>query len=248
METPGEHNPGLADRRCVVTGASSGIGQTIALALVSVGAEVSGVARRREQLEATAKLAQGPGRFAAYPADLTVDEQLGALGDELLASNEGIHVLVHSAGMFSRDPIGTAPIEDFDRQYRINIRAPYLLTQTLLPALRRTKGQIIFINSSVVFGRPRTNISQYSATQYALRSFANTLREEVNADGIRVVSIYLGRTATQRQARIHSLEGKPYAPERLVQPTDVADIVLKVLTVPWTAEITDLRVRPTLKS
>jgi NADP-dependent 3-hydroxy acid dehydrogenase YdfG len=96
---------------------------------------------------------------------------------------------------------------------------------------------------TIIHGEP-----QFAATQHALRSFADTLRQEVNADGIRVASVYPGRTATDRQARIHALEGKPYAPERLLQPGDVADVVLKILTVPPTVEITDVRVRPTLKS
>ena len=237
----------LADRKCVVTGASGGIGRATAVALASAGATVCGVARRRHQLQATAELTKGPGRVDPHPADLSVDAEVAALADELLACAGSVDVLVHSAGTYARDPVCIAPIEDFDRQYRINVRAPYLLTQALLPALRASKGQIIFINSTVVFA-PRANVGQFAATKHALRSFADTLREEVNPDGIRVVSVYPGRTATQLQARIHALEGKPYVPERLLQPADVADIVLKVLTGPSTAEITDVRVRPMLKS
>jgi NADP-dependent 3-hydroxy acid dehydrogenase YdfG len=105
----------------------------------------------------------------------------------------------------------------------------------------------VFINSTVVFA-PQANVGQYAATQHAVRSFADTLREEINPDGIRVVSVYPGRTASPLQARIHSLEGKPYVPERLLQPGDIAEVVLKVLTVPSTVEITDVRVRPAIKS
>jgi NADP-dependent 3-hydroxy acid dehydrogenase YdfG len=232
---------------CVVTGASAGIGQAIAVALASAGATVCAVARRGDQLQATVELANGPGLISAHAADLSVDSDVAALADVFRRSGDGIDVLVHSAGTYSRDPVCVAPIDDLDQQYRINVRAPYLLTQALLPALRRNSGQIVFINSTVVFA-PATNVSQFAATQHALRSFADTLREEINPDGIRVVSVYPGRTATSRQARIHSLEGKPYAPERLLQPGDVAEVVLKVLTVPPTAEITDVRVRPAIKS
>lgn len=237
----------LDARRCVVTGASSGIGRAIAVALASAGATVHAVARRRDELDAVAALVTGAGHINPHPADLCVDAELAALADLLRASGEGLDVLVHSAGTYSRAPVCSARIEDLDRQYGVNVRAPYLLTQALLPALRASRGHIIFINSTVVFA-PSANVSQFAATQHALRSFADTLREEVNPDGIRVVSVYPGRTATPRQARIHSLEGKPYAPERLLQPTDIAEVVLNVLAAPSTAEITDVRVRPAMKS
>jgi NADP-dependent 3-hydroxy acid dehydrogenase YdfG len=236
----------LDGRRAVVTGASSGIGRAIAVALASAGATVYAVARRRDQLDAVAALVPGPGNIAPQAADLCVDTEIADLADRLRARGAGLDILVHCAGTYSRDPVGTARIEDLDRQYRVNVRARYLLTQALLPALRTSRGQIVFINSTVVFA-PQANVGQYAATQHALRSLADTLREEINPDGIRVVSVYPGRTATPLQARIHSLEGKPYAPERLLQPADIAEVVLKVLTVPPTVEITDVRVRPAIK-
>ena len=142
--------------------------------------------------------------------------------------------------------VETSSPDDFDRQYVTNVRAPYLLTQVLLPMLRATRGQIIFINSTVVFAAS-ANVGQFAATQHALRAFVDALREEVNADGIRVASVFPGRTATPRQAHIHALEGKAYVPERLVQPDDVAEVVVNILTLPRSAEITDVRIRPMLK-
>ena len=239
-------NP-LGARTCVVTGASSGIGRAIAVALAAAGATVWAVARRTDELRETAALVRGTGHIEPYSADLSVDAHVGSLASDLGQSAAGVDVLVHSAGAYLRDPVRTAPIADLDQQYGINLRTPYLLTQALLPALRARAGHIVFINSTVVFSVAET-VSQFAATQHALRSFADTLRQEVNADGIRVASVYPGRTATDRQARIHALEEKPYAPERLLQPGDVADVVLKILTVPPTVEITDVRVRPTLKS
>jgi NADP-dependent 3-hydroxy acid dehydrogenase YdfG len=237
----------LGGRVCVVTGASSGIGRAIVVALAAAGATVWAVARRIDELRETAALACGAGRIEVYSADLSVDAHVGSLASDLGRSAAGVDVLVHSAGAYLRDPVRAAPIADLDEQYRINLRTPYLLTQALLPALRARAGQIVFINSTVVFSAAES-VSQFAATQHALRSFADSLRQEVNSDGIRVASVYPGRTATDRQARIHALEGKPYAPERLLQPGDVADVVLKILTVPATVEITDVRVRPALKS
>jgi NADP-dependent 3-hydroxy acid dehydrogenase YdfG len=236
----------LQDNTCVVTGASSGIGRAIAVALASAGATVCAVARRRGELEATASRSNGTGRFALYRADLVDDEQVARLAKALLAREGGVDVVVHSAGTIALGDLETAPIRDLDRQYAANVRAPYLLTQALLPALRASEGQIVFINSTVGL-TARANVGQFAATQHALKAIADSLREEINPNGVRVVTVYPGRTATARQARIHAIEGRPYAPERLMQPEDVASVVLNALTLPRSTELTDVRVRPMRK-
>jgi len=77
---------------------------------------------------------------------------------------------------------------------------------------------------------------------------ADAVRTELNADGVRVLTVHLGRTATARQARIFALEGRPYSANLLVQPEDVADMVLAALRLPRTAEVTEIRIRPMAKS
>jgi NADP-dependent 3-hydroxy acid dehydrogenase YdfG len=118
-----------------------------------------------------------------------------------------------------------------------------MLTQALLPLLRVRQGQIAFINSTVGLSAA-PNVGQYAATKHALRALANSLREEVNADGMRVLSVFLGRTATPMQAGIHEMEGRAYHPERLIQPEDVAAVVIHTLSLPRSAEVTDIRIRP----
>jgi NADP-dependent 3-hydroxy acid dehydrogenase YdfG len=90
-------------------------------------------------------------------------------------------------------------------------------------------------------------VGPYAATKHALKAFADSFREEVNAEGLRVLSVYLGRTASPMQARIHALEGKAYHPEYLLQPSDVAAVVLNALCLPRTAEVTDISLRPLRK-
>jgi NADP-dependent 3-hydroxy acid dehydrogenase YdfG len=77
---------------------------------------------------------------------------------------------------------------------------------------------------------------------------ADSLRDEVNADGIRILSVYPGRTATPRIEALHAKEGRPYQPGLLLQPEDVASVVLNALTLPWTAEVTNISIRPMQKS
>lgn len=235
--------PDLTGRSCLVTGAGSGIGRAIALYLADAGADVTAVGRRRSALEETTGRARS-GRITIHPADLTVDAHLDELAGTFLAS--GLDVLVHSAGAYAQGPLEQAPVEALDLQYRINVRAAYRLTQALLPALKASQGQIVFINSTVGLAA-RANVAQYAATKHALKGLADALRDEVNPAGVRVLSVYPGRTATDQQASIYELEGRAYAPETLLQPEDVAATVVGALTLPRTAELTDLRVRPMRK-
>jgi NADP-dependent 3-hydroxy acid dehydrogenase YdfG len=236
----------LEGHTCVVTGASSGIGRAIAATLASAGATVCAVARRKHELNAAACEANGAGRFEVYEVDLAADGQVARLAEALRARQGGVDVLVHSAGTISLGELETASVDDLDRQYAANVRAPYLLTQALLPTLRGRKGQIVFINSTVGLAA-RANVGHFAATQHALKAIADSLREEINPHGVRVLTVYAGRTATSRQARIHAIEGKLYSPERLIQPEDVASVVLNSLALPRSVELTDVRVRPMLK-
>jgi NADP-dependent 3-hydroxy acid dehydrogenase YdfG len=133
-------------------------------------------------------------------------------------------------------------------QYHSNVRGYYALVQALLPLLRRRQGQVVFINSSVATRPSASGGGQYAAMQYALRAIADSLRDEVNPDGIRVLSVYLGRTATPRMAALFEKEGRAYRPELLIQPQDVATMVTMALRLPRTAEVTEIRIRPMTKS
>lgn len=157
-----------------------------------------------------------------------------------------IDVLVHSDGTYSSGPLDRARVQDFDRLWSANVRGPFLLTQLLLPGLRETRGQIVFVNSTIGLDTG-TGAGQFSATQHALRALAETLRAELNPEGIRVLNVYPGRTATDRQRRIFEREGRRYRPERLLQPEDVAQMVVQSLALPRTAEVMDLRIRPLVK-
>lgn len=231
----------------VVTGASSGIGRAIALELAAGGSEVWLLGRRADVLEQVAAEAQCAGaRARPYPVDLCQDEDLARFHSRLRAEGAGVDVLIHSAGMHALGPIAEAPVAELDAQYRANVRAPYVLTRLLLPMLRAQRGQVVFLNSSVGL-QARAHVGPYAATQHALKALADALRDEVNAEGVRVLSVYSGRTATPRQATIHAKEGKPYRPERLMQPADVAAVVVQALALERTAEVTDIRVRPMQK-
>lgn len=236
----------FTDRVVVVTGASSGIGKAIALTLADQGAIVCLIGRDLDRLKTATESICDKSKIFYYQADLLVDEDIHRSIATIKSAHEHIDLLIHSAGIISLGNLETAPIADFDRQYRLNVRAPYLLTQQLLALIKASQGQIVFINSSAC-QNIRAGISQYTATKQALKAIADCLRAEVNVDGVRVVSFYVGQTATPMQAALYDNTGKTYQPERLLQSQDIADTVLHTISLSPTAEITDVHIRPLIK-
>jgi NADP-dependent 3-hydroxy acid dehydrogenase YdfG len=237
----------LSDQIAVVTGASSGVGRAIALGLAEQGVRLFLVGRQLNTLQEVAAIARAKSPYVScYQADLAEDNDTQAFAKRVQSAFDGLDMLVHSAGVIELGHIGNARLDDLDRQYRINLRAPYALTQALLPMLRSRKGQIVCINSSVGVNA-RAGVGQYAATKHALKAIADTLRDEVNAEGLRVLSVFLGRTATPMQAAIHAKENRVYHPESFLQPEDVAAVVTNALRLPRTAEVTEIHIRPLRK-
>lgn len=231
----------------LVTGASGAIGHAFALALAGRGCRLLVTGRDEARLAATGSRARDLGAEADVLAlDLAADGAADTLAGRLEERFGGAGLLVHALGAYVSGTVADTPVEELDRQLRINLRAPYALTRRLLPGLQERRGQIVFVNSSIAT-RARGSLGAYAASKAALKALADALRDEVNPAGVRVVSVYPGRTASPMQEEVHRTEGKPYAPERLLQPEDVAAAVLGTLELPRTAEVTDLHVRPHLK-
>jgi NADP-dependent 3-hydroxy acid dehydrogenase YdfG len=238
----------LADQVAVVSGASSGIGRAIALGLAAQGASVCLLGRDLARLQAVAEAARECAtRVFAFQIDLRVDAEIARLTDALRQEFEHVDLLVHSAGEHRQAKFEDASIADLDALYSSNVRAPYVLTQHLLPMLKASGGQIVFVNSSVGQSAP-AGAGQFAATQHAIKGVADSLRQEVNGAGVRVLNVFLGRTATPRQARIYEHQGWGYQPELLLQPEDVASMVVGAVSLSRTAEVTEITMRPAIKS
>jgi NADP-dependent 3-hydroxy acid dehydrogenase YdfG len=238
----------LVDRVALVTGASGGIGGAIAIALVRAGATVHAVGRDRARLAALGERAAGAaGRLTTHAADLTRDSELETLVRGSTGAAGRLDVVVHSAGRILYGKIADTPVAQLDELYAGNVRAPYLLTRLCLPALTAAEGQVVFINSSTGLAAS-AGLGAYSATQHALKALTDALRDEVNAAGIRVFSVYPGRTASALMKERFAMEGRAYRPELLLQPEDIASVVLNSLLLPRTAEVTNVSIRPMKKS
>jgi short-subunit dehydrogenase len=225
------------NQRALVTGASSGIGLAIAQALAAEGAQIHAVAR------SWSTSVEG---WQLHKADFRVEADVKRLASEVSASAAPLDLLIHCAGALEIGTVADFPITQLDAMYQVSVRTPFLLTQLLLPRLTQSTGQIVFINSSAAIA-PNTALAGYSSAKAAIKSVADCLRMEVNSSGVRVMSVYPGKTASVMQKRAHALAGKPYDAASLMQPEDVAQMVLSALALPKTAEMTDLHIRPMKK-
>lgn len=238
----------LRDKIVVVTGASSGIGKAISVKLSEYGVKLCLTGRRKDILESVAKeAAVSANSIRIIPADLNIDEDIYNLAKEISINYGRVDILIHSAGVVMLSNFLESKIEDLDLQYRINLRAPYILTKSILPFMVPGPSQIIFINSSAAIN-PGKDVSQYAATKGGLKAVADSLRSEINDKKVRVLSVYPGRTATPMQKSIYDRESRKYRPDDLIQPTDIADIIIASLLMPFTAEVTDIQIRPFKKS
>jgi NADP-dependent 3-hydroxy acid dehydrogenase YdfG len=248
LTRPVETESNLQKRTALVTGGSSGIGRSIAIALARAGTSVFLVGRDADRLaEATAAAARPFAPATALRADLSDDADLSLVVESVGKNAAALDVLVHGAGIIHRGSIEHASACSLDEQYAINVRVPYVLTQRLLPLLVKARGQIVFVNSSAGLTANRPEIGQYAATKHALTAIADSIRAEVNSKDVRVLSLYLGRTATAMQESLYRQDGVQYHADALLQPDDVATMVIAALDLSRTAEVTDISIRPMRK-
>jgi NAD(P)-dependent dehydrogenase (short-subunit alcohol dehydrogenase family) len=232
----------LNDAVALVAGASGTIGRAIAFDLLGVGAEVFMLGRSMARLIQPPPPENAREKCHFIAADLTDIGGVGRIAADISPKGR-LDVLVLSSGIYERSDEPTA----FARQIAANVVGPYSLIQQLLPLLIDSKGQVVFINSTQGL-KATAGVGQYAATKHAMKAVADSLRDEVNGKGVRVTSVFLGRTATELQRAIFAAEGRPYQSERLIQPADVAGLVLFLLQLPRTSEMTDVVLRPMKKT
>ena len=225
----------------LVTGAGSGIGACVAAMLQARGDTVVLLARSKER---AAELSEHFGGAESLVADLTDPASAGDL--QLPESLDSVvhaagvvelgHVEAHTAAQWRHQRAGSHQVD-------VNLLAPAELTRVALPALRAARGTVVFVNSGSGL-RANPGWAAYAASKFGLRALADALRQEERQHGVRVTSIYPGRTATPLQEQVHQHEGKDYDPEAWVQPETVADAVLHTIDLPRDATIPDLTVSP----
>lgn len=230
----------LAGTTALVTGAGSGIGRALAVALAREEANVILVGRTEQSLRETARLAGD--RAAVVMADIATAAGIEAVAR---AVPPNLRVLVHSAGAFLHRPVADTAGPEWIALTAVNLHAPLQLTAACLGALRAGAGHVVFINSTAGL-RAGAGAGAYAASKHALRAAADALRQEVNPDGVRVLSVFPGRTDTPMQDAVLAAEGRVARAGTLLHPDDVAAMVVAALRLPARAEVSELTIRPSV--
>lgn len=241
-------NPGVA----LVTGAGQGIGAGVAAALVAAGHRVILLARGRDQLEKTRALIDPDGTRTAIAAyDIRDDCAQRVVDTSLESFGKAPGVLVHAAGVFQAGPLAAASRDHLVDAFTTNVIGPIdlirnVLTLTDQPHLQVPDRHVVVINSTAGLALNQTD-SVHSSSQIAMRAMTDALRAEVNVRGIRVTSVFCGRTDTPRLQVILQRDEQPFDPMKALRPADVGAAVLAALRVSEHAEITEIVIRPLRK-
>jgi NADP-dependent 3-hydroxy acid dehydrogenase YdfG len=173
-----------------------------------------------------------------WPVDLTDGEALRAATDGI----DRLDVLVHAAGIARVTPLHQSSAQLWRSTYEVNVVAVAELTRLLLPALRAARGHVVLINSGAGLSA-NAGWGAYAASKFALRAYADILRAEEAPAGLRVTSVFPGRTATDMQRLVRADEGAAYEPEEYLQPESVATAVFTAVSATRDAHLTDLMIR-----
>jgi NAD(P)-dependent dehydrogenase (short-subunit alcohol dehydrogenase family) len=224
-------------KTALVTGGSRGIGAMIARGLVSNGVTTYITARKADACNAAAAALSHFGECRSVPADLSTAEGRRAVVDRLDADGVDLDVLVNNAGATWGAPLGQFPEAGFEKVMNINVQAPFLLTQDLLPLLRRNASaedpsRVIMVGSIAGVRVPSADSFPYSASKAAIQMLARHLARAVADDHITVNTIAPGPFESKMMAYLLDDPDQRAAIERSVprgrigSPEDVAGTVL----------------------
>lgn len=236
-------------KAALVTGVTGGMGFSIAKRITPLLNTLVITGRNPGKLdEVKKKIEEGSDvQVFSLAVDLENEDEILNLADLIKEKAPHLSFLIHCAGVIKNEAFQNTTTDQFDEIFKINARAPYILTRSLLPFLKKNRGQIVFVNSSVV-QHSSAGRGLYTFSKIALKGIADVLRQELNAYGIKVVSIFPGQTATPMQQNIYQNLSKTYNPEILIQPEEIAETVFNTFTLSPTIEVTDIFMRPMKKS
>ncbi len=229
----------LKNKTAIVTGASRGIGKSIALSLTNAGAKVVLAARHEEELKLVEmEIRKNGGQCLVVQADVGEESQVTRLVEKAADAFGAIDILVNNAGYGIFSNVVDTAVKDFDGMMNVNLRGIFLCCKGVLPTMIRQKAGAIINIASLAGKNSVIGGATYAATKWGLLGFSRSLMLEVRDFNIRVVAICPGSVNTSFSD--HSKDS-----DKIIQPQDVADTVLFALTMPARSNVSEIDIRPT---
>ncbi|WP_242456007.1 SDR family oxidoreductase [Mycolicibacterium sp. P1-18] len=219
-------------RSALITGAAGGLGTAIADALAPTHTLLL-AGRPSDRLDALAERLGAP----TWPLDLADPDSIESAAEVLT----DLDVLVHNAGVAYPARVAESSAEEWRATFEVNVVGAVALTLALLPALRSARGQVVFVNSGAGI-KASPGLASYSASKFALRSFADSLRTD--EPELRVTSVHPGRIDTEMQRDLIAYEERDYVPEQFLSTATVAAVVAQAVNAPADAHVHEIVVRP----
>ena len=230
----------IAGKVAIVTGAGRGIGRAIAISLAGQGVKVSLAARTQSELDDThARIQSAGGQASVHPTDMSVEDSVNRLVKDSADQWGRLDIVVNNAGIGVFQALEQTAIDTWNQIQEVNARGTFLLCREAISYLRQQQLSFIINIASVVAVKGYGNQAAYTASKHAMLGMSKSLAKEVQEDGIRVHVINPGGVATDmvQQAR------PDLNLEELIQPQDIADIVLFLVTRSGNAVIDEVNVR-----
>jgi short-subunit dehydrogenase len=231
------------NRKAVITGATKGIGRAIAESLATEGYDIAVCSRSQDDLNLMQKnfAERFPrAKFFSQVADVSKKEEVLKFAQTLENQWGRVDVLVNNAGTYLPGAIHTEGEGQLEKLMETNLYSAYYLTRALVPLMIARKKGYIFNMCSVASTTAYPNGGSYSISKFALLGFSKNLREELKPHGIKVTSILPGATWSDSWAGFEAPE------ERLMQPRDIAEVIVSALRMSAGAVIEDIVLRPQL--
>ena len=242
--------PNIAGKVVIITGASSGIGESTARLLAGEGAKVVLAARRKDRLDSLVEDIRGAGGSAiGFKTDVTERDQVEKLVQDALNEHDRIDVMVNNSGIMQIAPMAALKVEEWDRMIDVNIKGLLYGIAAVLPTMQRQQsGHIINTASVVGFKVLAPGGTVYSATKFAVRAITEGLRIEVKQNNIRTTIISPGVVATELPETSSDEATRKYLRDlyRIAIPVEsIAQAIAYAIRQPADVEIDELVIRPT---
>jgi len=242
----------LSGKVALVTGASSGIGEGVALALAAEGVSVAVMGRRKERLDdLVSRIEEAGGKGLALPGDVSKEPEASGAVNDTVAHFGRIDILINSAGVNEHGGIEDLPLEQWHRLIDINLMGTIYTSRTAFPLMKQQgSGHIVNVTSTA--GRRAGHaFAAYSTSKFGVTGFTEAMRQEGGSAGIRVACFELGAAATEIAESITDPKWRDAIHQHCHKDgamaiSDIVDSMMLILQLPQRANVTRILVQPTI--